>query len=92
MLIKKKAEKVGNQMKFIGTDLLQVKCKKTTHKCAVCGNEFEIEIDKKYIVKIQESLMNVTYYDAIDCPYCGCQNLLWKRLPKVNNNSEKTNL
>ncbi len=95
MLIKKKAEKVGDQIKFIdmeNKELLQRNFKKVLHKCCVCNNEFLVEIDKKYIVKTQEFSMNITYYDAIDCPYCGSQNLVWKRLQKINKNSEKTNL
>lgn len=92
MLIKKKAEKIGNQMKFIGVELLPGKIKKPLRQCCLCKNEFEIDTDKKYVVKMQESLMNITYYDAIDCPYCGSQNLVWKRLRKVNQDDKNTNL
>ena len=38
--------------------------KKSKYKCVICGHRFEIEIDKKYVVKIQEGLINKTYYDA----------------------------
>ena len=53
------------------------------------GNNFEIEMDKKYVVKSIEAVM-IVYYDAIDCPKCGCQNIIWKRLEKVNKFVEKT--
>lgn len=66
------------------------KNKKPERKCVVCGNNFEIEIDKKYVVKIQEELINTAYYDAIDCPICGCQNIIWKRDETVDKFAEKT--
>lgn len=64
--------------------------KKQKYKCVVCGHRFEIEIDKKYVVKIQEGLINKTYYDAVDCPRCGCQNIIWKREEIVDKFAEKT--
>lgn len=48
-----------------------------------------MEMDKKYVVKNIETVM-IVYYDAIDCPKCGCQNIIWKRLEKVNKFVEKT--
>lgn len=64
--------------------------KKTIKKCSYCGIEFEIEISKKYIVKSQDSLISYSYFDAMDCPKCGCQNIIWKRMEKVNKNTEET--
>lgn len=64
--------------------------KKPKYKCVICGHRFEIEIDKKYVVKIQEGLINKTYYDAIDCPRCGCQKIIWKREEIVDKFVEKT--
>lgn len=62
---------------------------KPKRKCVVCGNTFEIEIGKKYVVKNIEEVM-IIYYDAMDCPNCGCQNIIWKRLEKAIKNTEKT--
>ena len=67
-----------------------LKNKKAKLKCVLCSNRFEIEIDKKYVVKIQEELINTAYYDAIDCPICGCQNIIWKRDETVDKFAEKT--
>ena len=67
-----------------------LKNKKPKRKCVVCGNNFEIVIDKKYIIKMREGLVDVAYFDAMDCPKCGCQNIIWKRAEKVNKNTEKT--
>lgn len=95
LLIKKKAEKVGDQIKLIDTEIgnyWPVKYIRPMRKCCLCKNEFEIMIDKKYIVKTQENLMNIAFYDVMDCPYCGSQNLIWKRLQKVNKDGGKTNL
>ena len=39
------------------------KNKKPERKCVVCGNNFEIEMDKKYVVKSIEAVM-IVYYDA----------------------------
>lgn len=66
------------------------KNKKPIRKCSYCGNEFEIEINKKYIVKSQDSLISCSYFDAMDCPKCGCQNIIWKRMEKVSENTKKT--
>lgn len=66
------------------------KNKKTKLKCVLCGNRFEIEIDKKYVVKIQEELINTAYYDAINCPICGCQNIIWKRDEAIDKFAKKT--
>lgn len=63
--------------------------KKTIKECSFCGNTFEIEIDKKYVVKNIEA-GRIAYYDAMDCPKCGCQNIIWKRLEKTNKFAEKT--
>lgn len=47
--------------------------------CKVCGTEFEPKKEDKYMVKIVKRTNFVTadveYYDAFDCPQCGCQQL-----------------
>ena len=80
-------------MNFISKEKLSKLCeakRKIIKECSFCGTKFEIEIDKKYIVKSQESLLNISYFDAMDCPKCGCQNIIWKRLEKECENTEKT--
>lgn len=54
-------------------------------KCVVCKSKFCIEKNKKYLVrdKVDNSILNPIYIDVMDCPYCGCQNYLWKRLNKI---------
>lgn len=51
------------------------KNKKPERKCIVCRNNFEIEVNKKYVVKSIEAVM-IVYYDAIGL------SKMW--LPKYN--------
>lgn len=52
-------------------------CKKV--RCNVCRHKFIVEKAK---VKIVSELVGLTTknYNAIDCPKCGCQKVLWPRL------------
>lgn len=61
---------------------------KGMHECAVCHREFALIAEDHYIAKDPTptglaSLAGGTVYpyDAIDCPHCGCQNVLQKRKP-----------
>ena len=59
-------------------------------KCSICNNEFSI--DKKNVYQVTCGIGSFfqpkDLFDAIDCPYCGCQKLLCKRLPNANNKKE----
>lgn len=49
-------------------------------RCKVCGSFFRLLAKNRYEVKmIPEGIAwltsGVTYYNAFDCPKCGCQNL-----------------
>lgn len=49
-------------------------------RCKVCGSFFRLLAKNRYEVKmIPEGMAcltsGVTYYNAFDCPKCGCQNL-----------------
>lgn len=61
-------------------------------KCKVCGKDFELKLDNHYITRDEEIercgiagiVGNNTdkeskLYDAFDCPYCGCQNVVQER-------------
>lgn len=61
---------------------------KGIHTCSVCGREFALTEEDHYIVRDVEKtgvLPALTgsdeseLYDAIDCPHCGCQNILQGR-------------
>ena len=59
-------------------------------KCNICGYKFKINKKEKYTVITKSSLLQAEEkYDAIDCPNCGCQIMLWPRYMKVND-EEKT--
>lgn len=58
--------------------------------CSVCGLEFSALVAKRYTVTTNStrsglisafgSVIPETLYDAFDCPACGCQMRLNKRL------------
>lgn len=62
---------------------------KRKQKCKVCGSRFYI--DRKDTYQVYESVPmakvfseNAKTLDAVDCPQCGCQQLLGIRLAKVS--------
>lgn len=55
-----------------------------TLTCKVCGEEFRPHKDHRYTaVKHQGLFIPPLFFDAIDCPYCGCQAILGDRLDAV---------
>ena len=52
-----------------------------TLTCKVCGEEFRPHKDHRYtVVKHQGLFIPSLFFDAIDCPHCGCQTILGDRL------------
>lgn len=60
--------------------------------CKICGRGFPLIIEEHYVARDPKSSGVIAAlastdkayeYDAIDCPYCGCQNILRGRKPKV---------
>lgn len=58
--------------------------------CKVCGREFPLMIEERYIARdpqrigVLANLANTDKaieYDAFDCPHCGCQNVMQVRKP-----------
>lgn len=55
--------------------------------CQVCGRDFPLIAEEAYVARDVEQGGLVTalsdtesrWYDAIDCPHCGCQNVLQER-------------
>lgn len=50
-------------------------------KCNVCGRRFKLLAKNRYeVVKSPVGFNCLTqgtvYYNAFDCPYCGCQNIV----------------
>ena len=61
---------------------------KGMYECTVCHREFALIAEEHYVAKDPQptgiaALANSTVYpyDAIDCPHCGCQNVLQRRKP-----------
>lgn len=50
------------------------------YTCKVCGKQFELEKENKYVVAENKGLANITngykYFECFDCPECGCQNIV----------------
>lgn len=63
--------------------------------CKICNCNFDIKSSKKYLVKtstfklIPSGLTNYEIYDAMDCPQCGCQQLLCVRYPLIDDKNNK---
>ncbi len=55
-------------------------------KCNVCNYKFFIEKEKvKEVVEdngVSGVMTGKKIYNAIDCPNCGCQKILWPRMIK----------
>lgn len=77
-------------------------------KCKICGRSFALMAEKHYIARDTAETglatafgktQEVEYYDAFDCPHCGCQNIMQERKrtimisinPEKLNNKEKEN-
>lgn len=62
-------------------------------KCNICNYKFHIEKSKVTKVTENKGLSSITtgasIYNAIDCPNCGCQKILWTRLPELANVNKK---
>jgi predicted RNA-binding Zn-ribbon protein involved in translation (DUF1610 family) len=48
--------------------------------CKVCGKEFELIKDNKYVVQenngINVAVSGRKKFECFDCPHCGCQNIV----------------
>ena len=58
-------------------------------KCQVCGKRFMPDKEKIYLVTnksggMMGSLTPTLVSDATDCPRCGCQRILFVRMPSLN--------
>lgn len=57
------------------------------HKCTVCNREFELKGENHYITEARRATglavligsTETALYDTVDCPYCGCQQILHVR-------------
>ena len=62
-------------------------------KCSICNYKFYIEKSKVKMVSeskgISGAISGNTLFDAIDCPKCGCQNILKVRLNEIETDLEK---
>lgn len=63
-------------------------------KCKVCNKYFKLDASKKYIVSCSKGLADIMTpekrLEAIDCPTCGCQNILNIREGNYESNGKNT--
>ena len=50
-------------------------------KCDVCGKKFNLKAKNRYEVMItpvgfERLSKGIIFYNAFDCPHCGCQNIV----------------
>ena len=52
--------------------------------CKVCNHILDTRKENVYQTRVESAIFhNANIYDATDCPYCGCQNLLKERYEKA---------
>lgn len=64
--------------------------------CDVCGADFPLRREDHYIVRDEGTIglasvvggPEVVLYDAFDCPYCGCQNVMQERKRQYKSTKE----
>ena len=57
---------------------------KGMYTCKVCGRDFPLLYEEHYVAMEHNVLFvnKETFFDAIDCPHCGCQAKLQIRSPE----------
>lgn len=62
-------------------------------KCCACGRRFRPTKEAVYSVYEPQTILEALStkakcLDVMDCPRCGCQNVLAERLPAISKESE----
>lgn len=58
--------------------------------CDVCKTPLEINKKTVYVVSVENRFFHyVDNWNAVDCPHCGCQNLLKNRYEKETERKER---
>lgn len=58
-------------------------------KCKICNKKFELLKENRYMVT-NENLKEISkiglsnVFEAFDCPYCGCQNIVGNRYMNID--------
>ena len=58
-------------------------------RCKVCHRFFKLKAENKYLVTSEPAIFKslvekATVYEAFDCPWCGCQNVVNVREAKMD--------
>lgn len=62
-------------------------------RCKVCNRFFKLKAENKYLVVnapvgLKVLTEKTTVFEAFDCPWCGCQNVVGVREPRFDEVSE----
>lgn len=57
-------------------------------RCTICGKRFIPTKENTYVVEVPRTIIDsftvpAKYFDAMDCPQCGCQAVLRFREPRA---------
>lgn len=63
------------------TQDVDIKMLEKINVCKVCGKQFDLVKENKYIVREKDKGLNSAFngtkkFECFDCPHCGCQNVL----------------
>ncbi len=65
--------------KFFKKNKIEINVEKK-YTCKVCGNDFDLLADNKYVVQEVKGISGITNgckkFECFDCPKCGCQNVV----------------
>lgn len=56
--------------------------------CERCSRKLELKKEDRYTA-LGGKILRPVYYDAFDCPYCGCQNLVGIRMNRLRERKNK---
>lgn len=61
-------------------EVIDIKALEKINVCKVCGKQFDLIKENKYIVQENKGINGITTgtkkFECFDCPRCGCQNVL----------------
>ena len=53
-------------------------------QCDICESNIMLDESKTYVAINKRNFKPNSYYDVVDCPVCGCQRVLGRRLLRID--------
>lgn len=60
-------------------------------ECKVCSKDFELKSENKYLVGEKNLFKPLDIFEAFDCPYCGCQNIVNVYIVRLEDDEKSEN-